>query len=233
LFSQSWGKARQLWPKQMIYTHKWLDIKNNVWHSTQTSKNNTYTLSNLFWLNHLYFNQDNPSIKISRESLAPEMLLCFLLLLSTPTYLISAYNWDLTAKDYKANDMANHNKQKKSMCWWIKEHGDIHSNDDVKKNVGGKQDLDQDCSMDIYPVTENWIYNRMWQTGNSEGLIVSFGCHYDCAFVIWHYLLVRCYIGHCILCPFQAYSVPTELKIMVVRLFWLVLASYLSTKWRC
>jgi hypothetical protein len=112
LFSQSWGKARQLWPKQMIYTHKWLDIKNNVWHSTQTSKNNTYTLSNLFWLNHLYFNQDNPSIKISRESLAPEMLLCFLLLLSTPTYSISAYNWDLTAKDYKANDMANHNKQR-------------------------------------------------------------------------------------------------------------------------
>jgi len=155
---------------------------------------------------------------------------CSSCLNSTPTYSSSASSRDLTAKDYKGNSKANHNKLR-NQCF--DESKNIHSNDDVKKNVGGKQDLDQDCSMDIYPVTENWIYNRMWQTGNSEGLIVSFGCHYDCAFVIWHYLLVRCYIGHCILCPFQAYSVLTELKIMVVRLFWLVLASYLSTKWRC
>jgi hypothetical protein len=31
----------------------------------------------------------------------------------------------------------------------IQENGDIHSNDDVKKNVCGEQDSDQDCSMDI------------------------------------------------------------------------------------
>jgi len=56
----------------------------------------------------------------------------------------------LTAKDYKA--MANHSKLR-NQC--VDESENIHSNDDVKKNVGGKQDLDQDCSMDIYPVTEN------------------------------------------------------------------------------
>ena len=32
----------------------------------------------------------------------------------------------------------------------IQEHGGIHSNDDVKKNVCGEQDSDQDCSMDIF-----------------------------------------------------------------------------------
>jgi hypothetical protein len=50
----------------------------------------------------------------------------------------------------------------------IQENGDIHSNDDVKKNVCGEQDSDQDCSMDIssdrklniqHGVT-NWEFRR-------------------------------------------------------------------------
>ena len=54
----------------------------------------------------------------------------------------------------------------------IKEHGDIHSNDDVKKNVGGKQDSDQDCSMDISSDRNlNIQHDVMTDCGNSEGLI--------------------------------------------------------------
>jgi hypothetical protein len=51
----------------------------------------------------------------------------------------------LTAKDYKGNSKANHNKLR-NQC--VDESKNIHSNDDVKKNGGGKQDLNQDCSMD-------------------------------------------------------------------------------------
>jgi hypothetical protein len=54
----------------------------------------------------------------------------------------------------------------------IQEHGDIHSNDDVKKNVGGKQDSDQDCSMDISSDRKlNIQHDVMTDCGNSEGLI--------------------------------------------------------------
>ncbi|XP_066387939.1 protein PARALOG OF AIPP2-like [Miscanthus floridulus] len=74
----------------------------------------------------------------------------------------------------------------------IKEHGDIHSNDDVKKNVGGKQDSDQDCSMDISSDRKlNIQHGVMTDSGNSEGLIDVNVCDI-CGDVGREYLLATC-----------------------------------------
>ncbi|XP_066376468.1 ASI1-immunoprecipitated protein 2-like isoform X1 [Miscanthus floridulus] len=74
----------------------------------------------------------------------------------------------------------------------IQERGDIHSNDDVKKNVGDKQDSDQDCSMDISSDRKlNIQHDVMTDCGNSEGLIDVNVCDI-CGDVGREYLLATC-----------------------------------------
>ncbi|AQL05471.1 uncharacterized protein [Zea mays] len=73
----------------------------------------------------------------------------------------------------------------------IQEHGGIHSNDDVKKNVCGEQALDQDCSRDISSDRKLNIQHDVTDCGNSEGLIDVNVCDI-CGDVGREYLLATC-----------------------------------------
>jgi hypothetical protein len=70
----------------------------------------------------------------------------------------------------------------------IQEHAGIQSNDGVTRNESGKQEWDQDCSMDISSDGKlNIQHDVPTDCGNSEGLIdvsnsfiISFGCCFKC-----------------------------------------------------
>ncbi|XP_062205871.1 protein PARALOG OF AIPP2-like [Phragmites australis] len=74
----------------------------------------------------------------------------------------------------------------------IQEHADIQSNNDAKRNGGGKQDSNQDCSMDISSDGKLNVQNdAMTDCGNSEGLIDVNVCDI-CGDVGREYLLATC-----------------------------------------